>query len=103
MYTNPPTKMAILINFHQIRKDQVGPEEYMPTDEIAVPITVAIIISMIMMIMKYDNDDDDDDDDDNHQVTLIFMGLYIFGGAALFHAWEGDLHIYDDQIKSMII
>ena len=31
------------------------------------------------------------------------MGLYIFGGAALFHAWEGDRHIYDDQIKSMII
>ena len=51
MYTNPPTKMAILIKFHQIRKDRVGPEEYMPTDEIAVPITVAFIISMIMMIM----------------------------------------------------
>ena len=51
MYTNPPTKMAILIKFHQIRKDQVGPEEYMPTDEIAVPITVAIIISMMMMMM----------------------------------------------------
>ena len=51
MYTNPPTKMAILIKFHQIRKDRVGPEEYMPTDEIAVPITVAIIISMMMMMM----------------------------------------------------
>ena len=51
MYTNPPTKMAILIKFHQIRKDRVGPEEYMPTDEIAVPITVDIVIIMMMMIM----------------------------------------------------
>ena len=39
--------MLILIKFLQIRKDQVGPEEYMPTDEIAVPITVTMI--MIMM------------------------------------------------------
>ena len=33
----------------------------MPTDEIAVPITV----------------------------TVMFMGLYVFGGAAIFCEWEG--------------
>ena len=45
----------------KIKHDIVGPEDYMPTDEVAVPITV----------------------------TVIFMGLYIFGGAALFCKWEG--------------
>lgn len=49
---NPPDK---------IKDDLVGPEDYMPTDDIAVPITV----------------------------TIMFMGLYIFGGAAVFCKWEG--------------
>ena len=49
---NPPDK---------IKNDLVGPEDYMPTDDIAVPITV----------------------------TVLFMGLYIFGGAAVFCKWEG--------------
>ena len=45
----------------KIKNDLVGPEDYMPTDDIAVPITV----------------------------TVLFMGLYIFGGAAVFCKWEG--------------
>ena len=64
----------------------------MPTEEIAVPITVAIFI-----LKKYGNDDNwatvcwyFNSFFDKQKVTLIFMGLYIFGGAALFHAWEGD-------------
>lgn len=44
----------------KIARDLVGPEDYMPTDEIAVPITV----------------------------TVIIMGLYVFGGGLLFSHWE---------------
>jgi len=44
----------------KIKTDLVGEEDYMPTDKVAMPVTV----------------------------TIIIMCLYIFGGAALFSYWE---------------
>ena len=41
----------------KIKNDNVGQEDYMPTDDIHIPITV----------------------------TIIIMGLYIFGGKTVWH------------------
>lgn len=45
---------------NRVSKDLVGKEDYMPTDDIQVPI----------------------------MVTLVIMGLYVFGGAAVYSRWE---------------